>query len=67
MYGSIAVFHAKPPATGLSFREKKKDLRNANRNERSRGFSASWSWDLLNFKNWRLAVGGGWRLAAVGG
>ena len=42
--------------------------------ERSRGrslfsghASASWSWDLLYFKGWRLAVGGGWwRLAAVG-
>ena len=28
--------------------------------------SASWSWDLLYFKGWRLAVGV-WRLAAVGG
>ena len=36
--------------------------------------SASWPWDLLYFKGWRLAVGGwrlafggGWRLVAVGG
>ena len=28
--------------------------------------SASWSWDLLYFKGWRLAVGG-WRLAVGGG
>ena len=27
---------------------------------------ASWPWDLLYFKGWRLAVGG-WRLLAVGG
>ena len=38
--------------------------------------SASWSWDFLHFKSWRLAVGswwltgvgnGSWRLMAVGG
>ena len=29
--------------------------------------STSWSWDLLYFKGWRLAVGGWWRLAVDGG
>ena len=58
---------------------KKKDLRNANRNECSRGrsllpghgaFSTSKAggWQLVAVgSGWRLAVGGGWQRLAVGG
>ena len=62
---------------GLFFREKNKE-KAASRQQKETftgTLSASWSWDLLYFKDWRWAVGGwrlvavgvGWRLAAVGG
>ena len=58
--------------------QRKKDLRNANRNERSQGhsllpghgtFSTSkiGGWRLVAVGGWRLAVGGGWQWLAVGG
>ena len=58
---------------GLSFRGKKGGARNANRNKRSLGCSLLHVQDMGKTQNHRnsieqrLAVGGGWRLAAVGG
>ena len=55
---------------GLSLRGKKKDLRNANRNERSRGRSllpGHGTFSNSKVGGWRLAVGGGWRRLVVGG
>ena len=58
------------PSPGLSLRGKKKRVRNAKRNDRSRGRSLLPGHGAIftsKIGGWWLAVGGGWRLAADGG
>ena len=64
MQATVATIPVKPRAVRKG---KKKDLRNTNRNEYSWGRSMlHGTFSTSKVGGWWLAVGGGWRLAAVG-